>query len=141
MRALFLLLNLAVLKPYVSQTFVIPSASMSPTLEPGDRFFVNKRAEPRRWDLVTYWNTPGWTTKRTIYCKRLIGLPGEQLRFDNGKLYINNQGQSAPAALAGRLTANIAHVLSRYRDGPTISRGPNERFAIGNNVGTWADPH
>jgi signal peptidase I len=139
MSALFLVLNLAVLKPYVSQTFVIPSASMSPTLEPGDRFFVNKRADPRRWDLVTYWNTPGWTNKRTIYCKRLIGLPGEQLRFDNGQLYINNQVQSAPAVLAGRLTANMPYGGSRYRDGETISLGPNEIFVIGDNVSNSAD--
>jgi len=136
---LFVVLALAVLRPYVSHSFVIPSASMSPTLEPGDRFFVNKLVHPRRWDLVAYWNISDRPPGRTIYCKRLIGLPGEQLRFDNGQLYINDQVQTAPAVLAGRLTANMPHGASHYRDGETIRLGPNEIFVIGDNVPNSAD--
>jgi signal peptidase I len=136
---LFAVLILAVLKPYVSHSFVIPSASMSPTLDPGDRFFVNKLVHPRRWDLVAYWNITDRPPGRTIYCKRLIGLPGERLRFDNGQLYINDQAQTAPAVLAGRLTAVIGRGTSRYRDGETIRLGPNEIFVIGDNVPNSAD--
>jgi signal peptidase I len=135
---LFAVLILAVLRPHVSQTFVIPSASMSPTLDPGDRFFVNKLAQPRRWDLIAYWNAGISSPRRTIYCKRVIGLPGEQLRFDNGQIYIKDQLQTAPTVLAGRLTVNMRYG-SRYRDGETISLGPNEIFVIGDNVSNSAD--
>jgi signal peptidase I len=135
---LFIVLTLAVLKPHVSQTFIIPSASMSPTLEPGDRFFVNKLVQPRRWDIIAYWNASVLSPQRTIYCKRLIGLPGEMLRFDNGQIYINNQLQSAPTVLAGHLTANM-RFGGRYRDGETISLGPNEIFVVGDNISNSAD--
>jgi signal peptidase I len=135
---LFIVLTLVVLKPHVSQTFVIPSASMSPTLEPGDRFFVNKLVQPRRWDIIAYWNASALSPQRTIYCKRVIGLPGEQLRFEFGQLYINNQLQSAPTVLAGHLTANLRY-YGRYRDGQTISLGHNEIFVIGDNVSNSAD--
>jgi signal peptidase I len=136
---LFLVVTLAVLKPYVSQTFVIPSASMSPTLNPGDRFFVNKLAQPRRWDLVAYWNITDRPPGRTIYCKRLIGLPGERLRFDNGQIYINDQAQTAPGVLAGRLTASMPFGRSRYHDGETIQLGPVEFFVVGDNLNNSAD--
>jgi signal peptidase I len=135
----FLALMVAVLKPHVSQAFVIPSGSMSPTLEPGDRFFVNKLVQPRRWDVIAYWNAGISSPSRTMYCKRVIGLPGETLRFDNGQIYINDQVQTAPAVVSGRLTANMPLRMSRYRDGQTISLGPAEFFVIGDNLPNSAD--
>ena len=136
---LFLVVMLLVLKPYVSQAFTIPSSSMAPTLNPGDRFFVNKLAQPRRWDLVAYWTVTDLPPGRTIYCKRVIGLPGERVRFDNGQIYINDQLQTAPAVVSGRLTAAMPFGRSRYRDGETIQLGPAEMFVVGDNLNNSAD--
>jgi len=71
-----------------------------------------------------------------IYCKRLIGLPGEQLRFEEGNLYVDNQPVTPPAVLAGRLHASLtdAGPEARYRDGETISLAGDEYFFIGDNV-------
>jgi hypothetical protein len=52
---LFVVLLLVVIRPRISQSYLFPSGSMSPTLKSGDRFFVNKLTRPRRWDLVTFW--------------------------------------------------------------------------------------
>mgnify|MGYP001238434678 CR=1 FL=1 len=91
------------------QPFYIPSSSMEPNLLVGDRLFVTKYtygyskhsfpfspnifkgrilfSEPQRGDVIVF-KTP--TDNRTDYIKRLIGLPGDQIQFINGNLYLNN---------------------------------------------------
>ena len=91
------------------QPFYIPSSSMEPTLLVGDRIFVSKSTygyskhsfpfspnlsdnrffskKPKRGDLVVF-KTPA--DNRTDYIKRLIGLPGDTIQFNNGNLFINN---------------------------------------------------
>ena len=82
---------------------------MEPNLLVGDRLFVTKYSygyskhsfpfspnifvgrilfsEPKRGDVVVF-KTP--VDNRTDYIKRLIGLPGDEIQFINGDLYINN---------------------------------------------------
>ena len=91
------------------QPFYIPSSSMEPNLLVGDRLFVTKYSygysrhsfpfsppvfngriafnEPQRGDVVVF-KTPA--DNRTDYIKRLIGLPGDQIRFLDSNLYVNN---------------------------------------------------
>lgn len=59
-------LAMFVVKPFLTEAFKIPARGMSPTLEPGDRFIVNKLQQPRRWDLVAY-RTQGRNS--AIYCQ------------------------------------------------------------------------
>ena len=92
------------------QPFYIPSSSMEPTLLIGDRIFVskyvygyskhsfpfspnltNKRPfykQPDQGDLVVF-KTP--VDNRTDYIKRLIGLPGDEIQFIDGDIYINKK--------------------------------------------------
>ena len=82
---------------------------MEPNLLVGDRLFVTKYSygfskhsfpfspnisnqrffskTPKRGDLVVF-KTP--SDNRTDYIKRLIGLPGDEIQFIDGELYINN---------------------------------------------------
>ena len=82
---------------------------MEPNLLVGDRLFVSKYSfgyskhsfpfspplfkgrilskKPKRGDVVVF-KTP--VDNRTDYIKRLIALPGDQVQFIDGKLYINN---------------------------------------------------
>ncbi|MBC7784215.1 MAG: signal peptidase I [Burkholderiales bacterium] len=134
-----LVLTVFVIKPFIVEAFVMPTKSMSPTIEPGDRFVVNKLIRPRRLDLVAYWNDDA---EPAIYCKRLIGLPGERLRFEQGGLYVNDQPIALPPVLAGRCSASVSTLpfnRSRYRDGESIRLGEDEYFFIGDNVEASAD--
>jgi len=129
-------LVIAVVRPYLGEAFVLPTASMSPTLVPGNRFVVNKLAQPARWDLVTYHSTvPG----SPVYCKRVVGLPGERLRFDQGNIYINDELMSAPPVVAGRYHAALPTWPTKYRDGQTIVLSDREFFVVGDNVDVSAD--
>ena len=96
------------IRSLIIQPFYIPSSSMEPTLLVGDRIFVSKYTygyskhsfpfspnvsnkrffskNPIQGDLVVF-KTPA--DNRTDYIKRLVGLPGDEIQFINGNLYIN----------------------------------------------------
>lgn len=93
-----------VLRSFVFEPFRIPSDSMMPTLLDGDFIIVNKYAyglrlpvinkeilpigKPQRGDVVVfrYPDDPSIN-----YIKRLVGLPGDQVRVHNDRLIINGE--------------------------------------------------
>ena len=124
---------------YCFELFRMPTGSMEPTIEPGDRFGCQKLFRPRRCDLVAY-HVEG--PDPSTYCKRLIALPGEKLRFENGDIYINDRLADVPPVLAGRCHAKIEGPQERYfpyADGQTITLGDDEYFFIGDNVDASKD--
>jgi signal peptidase I len=79
----------------------VPSGSMEPTLRVGDYLLVNHLAygprlpftntaiefgQPKRGDVVVF-RYPGDVSE--FYVKRLIGLPGDVVRFDRGAVSVN----------------------------------------------------
>jgi signal peptidase I len=91
--------------------------------------------------MVAYHSTDLDNRTPTIYCKRLIGLPNERLRFEGGNLYANNKAIEAPEVLRGRLHAapGAEQTLAHYRDGEDIVLGADECFVIGDNVDKSTD--
>ena len=110
LKTLFYALIIAILiRSLLLQPFYIPSSSMDPNLLVGDRLFVTKYSygysrhsfpfspnifvgrilffKPKMGDVVVF-KTPA--DNRTDYIKRLIGLPGDEIQFIDGDLYINN---------------------------------------------------
>jgi len=110
-KTLFYALIIAlVIRSFFYQPFYIPSSSMEPNLQVGDRLFVSKYSygysrhsfpfspnfsdkrffikQPKRGDVIVF-KTP--TDNRTDFIKRLIGLPGDQLQIINGELFLNNK--------------------------------------------------
>lgn len=134
-----LVLVLAVLRPFVLEAFVIPTQSMTPTLSPSDRFVVSKLIAPRRLDLIAYRTS---SPRPAIYCKRVIGLPGERVRFEQGGVFINDQPIALPLTLAGHCKAAPASTppgSERYHERETIQLAADEYFVIGDNVDVSID--
>jgi signal peptidase I len=100
------------LKTFVVQAFYIPSQSMQPTLEPGDRVLVLKLFdEPSRGDVIVFADPKGgpgpdrgvvggfvhWLSEALGFArpededfiKRVIGLPGEVVEIRNGRLFVD----------------------------------------------------
>jgi signal peptidase I len=86
------------LRTFVVATYSIPSGSMEPTLQIGDRIVVDKLSYHLhgigRGDIVVF------STPPTENCagppvadlvKRVIGLPGEIISLDDGNVYINGR--------------------------------------------------
>lgn len=83
-----------VLRTFVIQAFWIPSGSMIPTLEVGDRVIVLKfwyhlpKIEPERGDIVVF-KYP--VDPRRDFVKRIVGLPGDKVSIVDGTVYINDK--------------------------------------------------
>jgi len=84
-----------VMRSYVVQTFYIPSASMEPTLQIGDRILVSKLSVDfgtiHRGDIVVFKAPPAEHCGDAVsdLVKRVIGLPGDHLTSKGNKIYYN----------------------------------------------------
>jgi signal peptidase I len=89
------------IRVYVFQTFEVPSGSMLPTLQIGDRMMVDKvpglAHDIHRGDIVVFHRAPGDTdTQYPILVKRVIGLPGETISSNGDTIYINGRAIAEP---------------------------------------------
>ncbi|MGQ9730537.1 MAG: signal peptidase I [Candidatus Zipacnadales bacterium] len=105
-----LLVVFCVVRPFVLQTFYIPSGSMLPTLQEQDRIIVLKCwyrfMDPQPGDIVVfrapksaYYSNPGENPDLNVpkdFIKRLVGVPGNRLRVEDTVLYRDGQPQSEP---------------------------------------------
>jgi signal peptidase I len=86
------------LRAFVVQTFFIPSGSMEPTLQIGDRILVNKLSYHLhgvdRGNIVVFSRPPtencGGPEVNDLV-KRVIGLPGDVVSLANGYVYIDGK--------------------------------------------------
>lgn len=85
------------------EAYVIPSSSMFPSLLINDHIFVNKFvygvrvpfsekwlvkfSEPGRGEIIVFKYPRDMST---FYIKRIVGLPGDKIFYENGTLYIND---------------------------------------------------
>ncbi|WP_309687704.1 signal peptidase I [Armatimonas sp.] len=90
-----LALAFLLIRPFVAQAFYIPSESMVPTLEIGDRLIVDKMSfrfrDPQRGDVLVFAAPPEATGSATLeqdYIKRCIGLPGDKIEVHGAKLTV-----------------------------------------------------
>ncbi len=106
------ILVVLLVRSFLFEPFRIPSDSMMPTLLDGDFIFVNKYAygirlpvinkkmveidEPRRGDVIVF-RLP--EDPNTNYIKRVVGLPGDHIRYRANRLYIN--GEQMPIIMRG----------------------------------------
>ncbi|MDP8973485.1 MAG: signal peptidase I, partial [Actinomycetota bacterium] len=106
--ALFMMVVVAVdlvfglVRPFVVEPMSVPSASMAPTLEPGDRVLTNKLiydfADPDRGDLVVFESVDERKDEEIV--KRVVGLPGEEISVQQGALLVNGEPPHEPYLLA-----------------------------------------
>ena len=77
---------------FLYQPVRVEGTSMLPVLEDQDRLFINKmayRVGPIEHGDVVVFLYPHDHTKS--YIKRVIALPGEQVRIDHGRVYVNGR--------------------------------------------------
>jgi signal peptidase I len=86
------------LRAFVVQTFYIPSGSMEPTLQIGDRILVNKLSyhlhAVSRGDIVVFGrpaaeNCGGQQVNDLV--KRVVGLPGDVISLAQGHVYVDGR--------------------------------------------------
>ena len=85
------------IKTFLMQAYYIPSSSMTPALQVGDRVLVNKLSyefgEVGRGDLVVFKRIEVATGDKTDLIKRVIATEGELLELSDGKVFITERGE------------------------------------------------
>ena len=90
------------MRTFVVQTFFIPSASMEPTLQIGDRIIVSKLSVSlgtiNRGDILVFKAPPAEHCGEVVtdLVKRVIGLPGDHLTSVGNTIYINGNKLAEP---------------------------------------------
>ena len=113
-----IILLVFVVRSFIAEPFKIPSGSMMPTLLAGDYILVNKFqyglrmpisnkiwlpiGQPVRGDVIVF-HYPRDTN--IDYIKRVVGLPGDQIRYQNKQIILNGK----PIALTFKGNYDYTH--------------------------------
>jgi signal peptidase I len=124
------------LRAYAVQAFVVPSGSMTPTLQVGDRIVVNKLSSVvRRGDIVVFHRAPGDHDRQyPILVKRVIGLPGETISQQGSTIEIDGAPLTQPWLPT---PAGVCALPSKAV--PTTTIPPGQYFVMGDCRGDSAD--
>jgi signal peptidase I len=127
------LLIAAIVILFLYQPIEVEGTSMMPSLIDQERIFIDKftyklgSAKIRRGDMVVFW-FPGEPGRS--YIKRVIGLPGDTIRIDQGMVYVNGK----------RLQEE--YVPPRYRDNvsvPELRVKDDSYFVLGDHRSSSSD--
>lgn len=127
-----------IIRSFLLGPYKIPTGSMKPTFMEGDRIFVDKVSyrfhTPERGDIIVF-KYP--QDKKKDFVKRLVGLPGEKVMIQDGKLIVD-----------GRILDENPFALYYYynrldwqygKEGLTIVVPPEHYFVLGDNSAQSSD--
>ena len=141
----------------VADHYHVPTGSMEPTIQIGDRILVNKLAyglrlpiveerlferAPDRGDVIVF-VAPH---EETVMVKRLIGLPGDKLAFDGRQVTINGEPAMASRRPDGSLWEDLDGLTHPLH--PEAYQGPRQLpleipegqfFVMGDHRGNSSD--
>jgi signal peptidase I len=121
-RVAVLVVTSVVVFKFVLLPIRVDGISMMPTYRDQSWNFVNRLAYvghgPQRGDVVSI----RLAGVHRMFLKRIIGLPGETIAFENGRLLINGEVLNEPYEKSA---------CDWYY--PPVKLGPDEYFAVGDN--------
>ncbi|HRH32166.1 MAG TPA: signal peptidase I [bacterium] len=125
-------LALAIILPvryFLVQPFIVKGVSMEPNFEDGEYLIIDELTfhfrEPERGEIVVF--HPPSSDEKQFYIKRVIGLPGETVEVNDGKVTIYNA--SNPNGFT--LTEPYLDSYTTGRDKETLGEG--EYYLMGDN--------
>lgn len=114
----------------VAQPHKVSGSSMFPNFKNGDYIITDKLTyrfdSPKRGDIVVFKNPKDETQD---FIKRILGLPGDRLKVQGGKIYLNGNQLNEPY-LANTVVTNPGSFLS---EGVEITVEPGHYITIGDN--------
>lgn len=124
------LIIVAPFRIFVAQPFIVSGESMSNTFQPREYLIVDqltyRRAVPERGDVVIF----KYPLDTSVYfVKRVIGLPGETVRIDQGVVTVQGASSSVPVRLDEPYVSSQARVQKRIE----ITLESDEYFVLGDN--------
>jgi signal peptidase I len=106
---------------FIAQPFEVEQNSMVPTIMEGEYVLIDK-VSPRfsdyeRGDIIVFNPPSGYSEGGVPFIKRIIGLPGDTVRLENGRVFV-----TAPGGSAVRLDEPYINVDINNRPEPTLPR-------------------
>lgn len=141
------------LRSFLVEPFQIPSGSMIPTLEVGDFILVNKFAygvrapvlnntmiptgKPQRGDVMVFFPPH---QPETYYIKRVIGIPGDHITYNNHVLTLN--GKVIEEKLVAELPAGapVLRMVTENIDGKEFTAYKHLQPSRLSQHGSWVVP-
>ena len=114
---------------FIFQPFLVRGQSMEPNFQDGDYLIIDEISyrfnQPQRGEVIVF-KSPNYPSQRFI--KRIIGLPGEEIKVENGKVFVSKDGQIWALDESDYLSPSII-TSGDIR----VSLGKDEYFVLGDN--------
>ena len=116
---IIIILVVIIIRSFIATPIRVNGGSMDDTLKNGETMILNKIGMTikgiKRWDIVVI------KKDDTYLIKRVIGLPGETVKYEGGKLYIDEK------------EVIDKYSLTRTDDFEEFKAGDDEYFVMGDN--------
>jgi len=123
-----------VIRTFVAQPFIVSGDSMVPTFHNGEYLIVDELSyrfsEPARNDVIIL-HYP--LEPQKYFIKRIIGLPGETLRFEGSRIRVTPVDGSEPFVLDEPFVQNTS------TDNLTVTLNEGEYYVLGDNRSASSD--
>lgn len=120
------------LRAYVVQPFQVEGTSMNHTLQNGEQMLMFKQTKLDRFDIVVFPDPRG---SNDSYVKRIIGLPGDRLYYEDDQLILNDQIVDEPylEPLKGESEENFTGNFNLWDNLGVTSVPEGYYFVLGDN--------
>ncbi|MEA5471223.1 signal peptidase I [Spirulina sp. 06S082] len=132
------------IRTFIAEARYIPSKSMLPTLEVGDRLVIEKITylfrKPQRGDVIVFTppdnaircnpSQPQALPIKDAYIKRVIGVPGDTVEVKNDRVFVNGNP----------LEEDYINDVPQYRF-PPVTVPKNRYLVLGDNRNESCDSH
>lgn len=124
---------------FIFQPFIVSGSSMEPSFHNGEYLVIDEISyrfgDPQRGQVVVL--HPPTAQSKEFYIKRIIGLPGEKIEIDNGKVTIFNSqhpnGKVLEEDYLPNQSLSYPHDTSIVGGRKILSLKDNEYFVMGDN--------
>ena len=125
-----IIVSVLFVRNFIALPFIVVGPSMDPTFNTGQYLIVDRVSyrihDPRRNDVIVfrYPNDP-----KVFYIKRIIGLPGETISIDTGRVNIINSENPEGFDLSNDYVSKNHRSSENFK----TTLGENEYFVMGDN--------
>ena len=114
---------------YIVCITTVASGSMEPKLKVGNMAAYNrlayKKHEPERGDIVIFWSDE----MNEHMAKRIIGIPGDEIKFIDGYVFINGQRADESEYIEESIETNCAEIFT-VPENSVFVMGDNREYSF-----------
>ena len=127
---------------FIAQPFEVEQRSMVPTIVESEYVLIDKLTprfdDYRRGDIIVFQPPPGFEQGGVPFIKRVIGLPGDTVTLDNGRVYVTPPGGTRVQLVEDYIARDVngRPAPTQPKDAESTTQWtvpPDEYFVMGDN--------